>query len=374
MGLFDGLTPDQRTRVLLPHADRGRKHWNFLPESGRHGLPLGELDRRREVLAHRLIAESMSIPAYARGVRAGDQGLGGGGSFVHVLCAVRRAGRTVLMGAVRPQRAAEACAMLVAKPEGRVARSAAPRVHGRCRAVPFLGGAAVSGRPPVPLEEIMFSSPVTVEDVMTRTVVALGRDASFKEIVKTIKHWKVSALPVLEGEGRVVGVVSEADLLPKEEFRAVPPNRFDREERNRDVDKAGAVTAGQLMTAPAVCVHADSTLAQAARIMAVRGVKRLPVIDAAGKLRGIVSRSDLLKTFLRTDEEISDEVRHQVVDVLFPGGSDVEVDVNDGRVVLRGAALEPELIPLAGRLARAVEGVVDAECEFRPAQSGAPVT
>src|ERR1700742_3674746 len=65
-GLFDGLTADQRERVLLPHADPGRTYWNFLPESGRHGLPLGELDRHQEALAHRLIAESMSVPAYDR--------------------------------------------------------------------------------------------------------------------------------------------------------------------------------------------------------------------------------------------------------------------------------------------------------------------
>ncbi|MEU8789692.1 DUF3500 domain-containing protein [Streptomyces sp. NPDC048643] len=69
MGLFDGLTGDQRARVLLPHEDSGRTHWNFLPESGRCGLPLSELDRHQEGLAHRLIAESMSIPAYARVVQ-----------------------------------------------------------------------------------------------------------------------------------------------------------------------------------------------------------------------------------------------------------------------------------------------------------------
>ncbi|MFF7332019.1 DUF3500 domain-containing protein [Streptomyces sp. NPDC090306] len=69
MGLFDGLSASQRARVLLPHTDPGRTHWNFLPESGRHGLPLGELDRHQEGLAHRLIAESMSIPAYARVVQ-----------------------------------------------------------------------------------------------------------------------------------------------------------------------------------------------------------------------------------------------------------------------------------------------------------------
>ena len=69
MGLFDSLTADQRARVLLPHADAGRTQWNFLPESGRHGLPLGELGRHQEVLTHRLIAESMSLPAYARVVQ-----------------------------------------------------------------------------------------------------------------------------------------------------------------------------------------------------------------------------------------------------------------------------------------------------------------
>ena len=69
MGLFDALSADQRARVLLPHEDSARTHWNFLPESGRHGLPLGELDRHQEVLAHRLIAESMSITAYAQVVQ-----------------------------------------------------------------------------------------------------------------------------------------------------------------------------------------------------------------------------------------------------------------------------------------------------------------
>ncbi len=69
MGFFDSLTGDQRARVLLTSVDPGRTHWNFLPECGRHGLALGELDRHQEVLAHRLIAESMSIPAYARVVQ-----------------------------------------------------------------------------------------------------------------------------------------------------------------------------------------------------------------------------------------------------------------------------------------------------------------
>jgi CBS domain-containing protein len=217
----------------------------------------------------------------------------------------------------------------------------------------------------------MYTSPRTVSDVMTRTVVALGRDAGFKEIVKTMGQWKVSALPVLEGDGRVIGVVSEADLLPKEEFRASDPTHFDELRRLSDLAKAGAVTAEQLMTTPAVCVPAEATLAQAARIMAQRRVKRLPVIDTEGRLSGIVSRADLLKVFLRTDEEMAQEVRREVVHILFPGEPAVDVDVRDGLVTLRGYVLEPGLIAVATRLARSIEGVVDVRCELTGRPTGA---
>jgi CBS domain-containing protein len=164
-------------------------------------------------------------------------------------------------------------------------------------------------------------TPHIVSDVMTRTVVAVGRDAPFKEIVRTMEQWKVSAMPVLEGEGRVIGVVSEADLLPKEEFRGGDPSLFEQRGRLSDVAKAGAVTAEELMSTPAITVHPDVTLAQAARIMAVRHVKRLPVVDDIGMLQGIVSRADLLKVFLRSDEDIEEEVRRTVVSYLFPAFS-----------------------------------------------------
>lgn len=213
-------------------------------------------------------------------------------------------------------------------------------------------------------------SPHVVSDVMTDTVVSVGQGASFKNIVALMAEWQISALPVTRGEGLVVGVVSEADLLPKEEFRDSDPTRYDEIRRLSDIAKAGAVTAGDLMTSPAVCVHADATVAQAARIMAQRRVKRLPVTDAEGALCGIVSRCDLLKVFLRTDREIADEVRREVVRPLFPGEPSVTVAVDDGVVTLGGRVAEPALIRVATRLARAVEGVVDVHSELAaPASS-----
>lgn len=218
----------------------------------------------------------------------------------------------------------------------------------------------------------MPETPHVVSDVMTLRVVAVGRDAPFKEIVRTMEQWRVSALPVLEGEGRVIGVVSEADLLPKEEFRDSDPNLNEQLRRLSDLTKAGAVTAEELMSSPAVTVHPGATLAQAARLMAVRRVKRLPVVDDEGMLQGIVSRADLLKVFLRPDEDIEEEVRRTVVSYLFPALSHtIHVNVHEGVVTLRGQIRDTSLISVAARLVRAVEGVVDVEPHLT-GESGAP--
>jgi len=203
----------------------------------------------------------------------------------------------------------------------------------------------------------MSESPYTVSDVMTHTDVAIGSEAPFKEIVELLDQWKVSAVPVLAGEGRVVGVVSEADLLAKEEYRGAP-----------DGDpavpaKAGAVSAAELMSAPAVTVHPDATLAEAARIMARRHVKRLPVVDAVGMLQGVVSRSDLLKVFLRGDGEIAEEVRQHVLGRL-PVTAPLTVSVTEGVVTLGGALPDRSLVPVLARAVRAVEGVVDVRLDL----------
>ncbi|WP_405876940.1 CBS domain-containing protein [Streptomyces sp. NBC_01136] len=211
----------------------------------------------------------------------------------------------------------------------------------------------------------MHGSPHIVSDVMTHTVAAVGRGAGFKEIVQLMEQWQVSALPVLEGEDRVIGVVSEADLLHKEEFRDGDPDRYTQLRRLSDLTKAGAVTAGELMTSPAVTVQANATLAQAARTMAHAKVKRLPVVDELGKLEGVVSRGDLLKVFLRADADIAEEVHREVVSYLFHAPlSPVRVRVRDGVVTLAGQVRDTSLVPVAARLVRAVEGVVDVEFEI----------
>lgn len=152
-----------------------------------------------------------------------------------------------------------------------------------------------------------------VEDVMTRRVIALAGGATFKDIVRTMETQLISALPVIDSGSHVIGVVSEADVLRKEEFRDSDQLRGPRSRPPGALVKARAVTAEDLMTAPAVTVHPKAPVARAARLMARRRVKRLPVVDDEGVLQGIVSRADLLRVFLRSDPDIAEEVRREIV-------------------------------------------------------------
>lgn len=217
----------------------------------------------------------------------------------------------------------------------------------------------------------MHEGPYSVSDVMTLTVVAVGRAAPFKDIVRAMEQWRVSAVPVIDDGQQVVGVVSEADLLPEEEFLGSDPGLVGQRRRPAAPAGGGAPSAQELMSAPAVTVRADAPLARAARLMAVHGFRRLPVVDDEGGLIGIVSRSDLLKVFLRPDEEIEDEIRRTVVLVLFPGLSrTITVHVREGVVTLAGQIPDALLVAVAARLARAVEGVVGVESRLSGPSGG----
>ncbi|MER5352136.1 CBS domain-containing protein [Kitasatospora sp. NPDC002551] len=193
----------------------------------------------------------------------------------------------------------------------------------------------------------MTGTPNTVADVMTHGVVAVGRDADFREVAETLQRWQVSALPVLTGDGRVIGVVSEADLLTA---------------RDRDGERADTLTAGRMMSVPAVTVHPGSPLNEAARAMARGHLKRLPVVDAEDFLVGIVSRGDLLKVYLAEDRELADRVRFELVATLGPAGpTAVDVRAREGRITLSGTLPDTVPLPVLERLVRSVPGVVAVE-------------
>lgn len=201
---------------------------------------------------------------------------------------------------------------------------------------------------------------MTVRDVMTGTVAALRESTPFKEIVRILAEKQIGALPVLDEDGNLVGVVSEADLLAKEEapdrMGIARLSRHDRAVRG----KASGDTAGALMTTPAVTVLPDQSIVIAARLLDRTGFKQVPVIDAEGALVGILTRQDLLKVFLRDDDDIREEVMREVLmRALWADPAQVQVSVQDGIVTLSGELQQHSSIPVAVRLTRGVDGVVD---------------
>jgi CBS domain-containing protein len=200
-----------------------------------------------------------------------------------------------------------------------------------------------------------------VRDVMTTDVVSVHGDTPYQEIVAILAERNVSAVPVVDESWHVTGVVSEADLLPKIEFSGDENERhlFERRSRRSARAKAHGDLAGELMTAPAVTIEPSAPLVAAAKLMDGDHLKRLPVVDDQGQLVGIVSRRDLLKTHLRPDPEILDEVVTDVLqDVMSVNPSSVEVDVADGVVTLRGTLDRRTSAAIAERLTASVPGVV----------------
>ena len=200
----------------------------------------------------------------------------------------------------------------------------------------------------------------TVKDVMTSRVIWMEQDTSFTVIAAALEQYRVSAFPVLNPAGEVVGVVSEADLLAKLALGGedhMPGMIGGILHHHQQLEKARATTAGDLMTAPPVTVSPQDTVEDAARVMYLRRVKHLPVVDADHHLVGIVSRADVLSVFTRADKDIRDEVMADVALSTSPADT-IDVAVRDGIVTLTGTPEASETAHQIARRVRYIEGVV----------------
>jgi CBS domain-containing protein len=208
----------------------------------------------------------------------------------------------------------------------------------------------------------------TVANVMTpaETVVSVHPGTPYKEIVRLLTEHQISALPVLGDAGRVLGVVSEADLLPKESRSQQPPparSAFtSREAQLRH--KAEADTALELMTAPAITITAEEDVSKAARRLETHRIKRLPVVDETGRLVGIVSRRDILRIFLRTDQELLDEARALLVDDFWIAPDGWTARVEGGTLHLTGCMDRRSTVRIAESAVRHIDGIVAVQSEL----------
>jgi CBS domain-containing protein len=197
-----------------------------------------------------------------------------------------------------------------------------------------------------------------VSDVMATDVITVDKNMPYKQVARLLAEHDLSSVPVLSGGGRVLGMISEADVLRKEErsfsrLAAGLPRRTHHER-----EQAKALTADGLMTSPAITIHPDAPLGAAARLMNAHHFTRLPVVSPSGELIGVVSRKDLLSVFLRPDGEIAAEIADELARVTPGGPARLVVSVTDGEVLLTGELRGAGAIAAAVKIASDVAGVV----------------
>lgn len=219
-----------------------------------------------------------------------------------------------------------------------------------------------------------------IEKIMTRDVITVAPDTSLKDLARLLVANGISGVPVCGASGQVLGVVSEADILRKEEGVSpdmARPLAWLVRQLDGELEKISAHTAGEAMTAPALTVRPTQQASEVARLMVDFKINRVPVVSGGG-LVGIVSRADLVRAFIRSDDEIEAEIRNEVLaEIMLLAPGDVDVSVRDGRVVLTGHVNAKEDASILERFVRRVPGVLDIEVDLswspghgRPAGAG----
>ena len=208
-----------------------------------------------------------------------------------------------------------------------------------------------------------------VRDVMTHSVLSVRREAPLKEVALVLVDHRISGVPVVDVDGAVLGVVSEADLLMKERgadaVRHRPLARFlgeSRESRSQ-LAKLAAVTAGEAMTAPAVTIESGRRISEAAALMIARRVNRLPVVDD-GRLVGIVTRADLVRAYVRSDDELARTIREDVLlRILWLDPSVFTVVVTDGVASISGRVERRSTAEMVEQAVSMVPGIMDVHAD-----------
>jgi CBS domain-containing protein len=201
----------------------------------------------------------------------------------------------------------------------------------------------------------------TVSDVMTSRVHVASPLSPFKLLVRLIEENRVSAIPVVDETGVPVGIVSESDLLLKQRRLELESSRDLRHLQKGRLEraKAAGTVASDVMTCPAITVTSDTSLGDAARLMQERNVRRLVVVDPRGHIAGIVSRSDLLQVFLRSDEELREEIASKLIPaVLVSSDHTVSVEVSWNIATLSGEVDRKSDARIVARLTQELDGVV----------------
>src|SRR5689334_2641931 len=206
-----------------------------------------------------------------------------------------------------------------------------------------------------------------VAEIMTTKVLTVSPSTALKDAAELMLEHRISGMPVVSSNGEVLGVVSETDILFKERLRDVRRSAFvpRRAAHEDEALKLTARTVGAAMTMPPVTIVSDRPVAEAATLMLERGVNRLPVTDTEGRLVGLVTRTDLVRAFVRTDQEIARELREEtILNDLWLDPDRFEVTVERGEVRIKGEVEAQHDAELLRRWASQIPGVVTVDAEI----------
>ena len=197
-----------------------------------------------------------------------------------------------------------------------------------------------------------------VRDLMTTEILTVGPEASLKEAARRMLEGEISGLPVTNDDGDLVGIITEADFMDTEADRRVTRRAGLLRLFVRDVEiPSHERLVGDVMTTDVKVIDPESDHAEAARLMQKEGIKRIPVV-VAGRIIGLISRADMLKAYVRSDQEIIDEIRgHVMKDILWIDSRRVDVECVDGNVILSGHLETKSDAGLLVELTRRLDGV-----------------
>lgn len=212
---------------------------------------------------------------------------------------------------------------------------------------------------------------LTVRDVMTARVFTVRPETPLKEVAQLLIERGVSGVPVVDEAGTVLGVVSEGDFLVKEQGATEIRHRRlarlfgESAEVQAQLGKVAARTAGEAMTAPAVTVSPETAIRDAAALMTRRSVNRLPVVEH-GRLAGIVTRADLLRAYLRSDQELEQVVRDEVVmRMLWLDPASFDITVRNGEATIAGRVERRSTAEIVESSIRMVPGIVAVHADIK---------
>jgi CBS domain-containing protein len=208
-----------------------------------------------------------------------------------------------------------------------------------------------------------------VSDAMTLDLVTTTPQTALKEAAGELVRHRVSGLPVVDPAGRVVGILSETDVIAKEVDQIPRGSALERFLEGQPVDERFyAQTVAEAMSTPALTIEPDRPLAHAASVMLAEGINRLPVVNEHGRLVGLITRADLVRAFARDDATVKQDLVQMIRDDLWIDPTELEIEVVHGRVTIGGDVENEADARVIRTLARRVPGVVDVVSSLRVLQ------